>query len=330
MPIVVITPEVLFQQPGPHIEMLRKAGFEVRFPSRGGLTEETETIEAVREAAATIAGSEPYTERVLADLPNLRVISRWGVGVDCIDLDAVTRHGVAVAITPGSNHEAVAEHTLALLLALTRSLARQNREIRLGVWTKVPLLPLRGRTLGLVGMGRIGQSVAVRAAGFRLRLIAYDPFPDVDFAQTHGIELVDLDTLLAEADYVTLHLPSTPSTSGLINRKTLARMKPGSFLVNTSRGGLVVEEDLLAALQSGHLAGAGLDVFAQEPPSPGNPLFGLENVLTTAHMAGVDVQSSMDMAVQAAQSIIDLYQGAWPHQTVVNSAIRPGWQWRTA
>ena len=114
MPIVIITPEVLFQQQGPHIEMLRKAGFEVRFPSRGGLTEEAETIEAVREAAATIAGGEPYTERVLAGLPNLRVISRWGVGVDCIDLDAVTRHGVAVAITPGSNHEAVAEHTIAL------------------------------------------------------------------------------------------------------------------------------------------------------------------------------------------------------------------------
>ena len=202
MPTVVITPEVLFQQNGPHIEMLRKAGFDVRFPRRGGLTEEAETIEAVREAAATIAGSEPYTERVLAALPNLRVISRWGVGVDCIDLDAVTRHGVAVAITPGSNHEAVAEHTMALLLALTRSLARQNREIRQGAWIKVPLLPLRGRTLGLIGMGRIGQSVAVRAAQFRLRLIAYDPVPDVAFAQTHGIELVDLDTLLANADYV--------------------------------------------------------------------------------------------------------------------------------
>jgi len=330
MPTVVITPEVLFQQEGPHIEMLRQSGFEVRFPHRGGLTEETETIEAVREAAATIAGSEPYTERVLAALPNLRVISRWGVGVDCIDLDAVTRHGVAVAITPGSNHEAVAEHTIAMLLALIRSLARQNREIRRGVWNKVPLLPMRGRTLGLIGMGRIGQSVAVRAAPFRLRLVAYDPVPDRAFAQTHSIELVDLDTLLGEADYVSLHLPLTPSTSGLINRETLSRMKPGSFLVNTARGGLIVEEHLLAALQSRHLAGAGLDVFAQEPPSPANPLLALENVLVTSHLAGVDVQSSMDMAVQAAQSIIDLHQGRWPHQTVVNSSIRPGWQWRTS
>jgi phosphoglycerate dehydrogenase-like enzyme len=285
-----------------------------------------ETIEAVREAVATIAGSESYTERVLAALPNLRVISRWGVGVDCIDFDAVTRHGVAVAITPGSNHEAVAEHTMALLLALTRSLARQNREIRQGIWTKVPLQPLREDT-GLIGLGRIGQSVAVRAAQFRLRVIAYDPAPDLAFTQTYGIELVDLDTLLSHADYVSLHLPLSRSTNGLINRETLSRMKPRSFLVNTARGGLVVEEDLVAALQSGHLAGAGLDVFAQEPPSPANPLLALENVLVTSHMAGVDVQSSTDMAVQAAQSIIDLHQGRWPHHTVVNSSIRPGWQW---
>ena len=127
---------------------------------------------------------------------------------------------------------------MALLLALTRSLARQNREIRQGIWTKVPLQPLRGRTLGLIGLGRIGQSVAVRAAQFRLRVIAYDPAPDLAFTQTCGIELVDLDTLLSHADYVSLHLPLSPSTNGLINRETLSRMKPRSFLVNTARGGL--------------------------------------------------------------------------------------------
>lgn len=327
MPTVVITPEVLFGQQGPHTDMLRGAGFEVRFPHRGGMTEEAETIEALRGAAATLAGGEPYTERVLAELPDLRVISRWGVGVDRVDLDAVTRRGVAVAITPSSNHEAVAEHTLALLLALARSLAKNNREIRQGIWTKVPLLPLRGRTLGLIGLGRIGQSVAVRAAQFRLRVIAYDPAPNVAFAQTQGIELIDLDTLLSRSDYVSLHLPLSPSTSGLINRETLSRMKPGSFLVNTARGGLVVEEDLFAALQSGHLAGAGLDVFVQEPPSLSNPLLSLENVLVTSHMAGVDVQSSLDMAVEAAQSIIDLCQGRWPHHKVINASIQPGWQW---
>jgi phosphoglycerate dehydrogenase-like enzyme len=188
------------------------------------------------------------------------------------------------------------------------------------------LLPLRGRTLGLIGLGRIGRSVALRAAQFRMRLLAYDSAPDLEFARTSAIELVDLDTLLAEADYVSLHLPLTASSSGLINRATLSKMKPGSFLLNTSRGGLVVEEDLISALQSGHLAGAGLDVFQQEPPPVENPLLELENVVVTAHMAGVDIQSSIDMAVKAAQNIIDLYHGLWPQDSIVNSAVRQSWR----
>src|SRR4029077_9335091 len=154
MPVVVITSEVILHAQGPHLEMLHKAGMDVRYPSRRGFTAEAETIEALRGAAATIAGSEPYTELVLGSLPELRVISRSGVGVDRIDLDAVSRHGVAVAITPNGNCEAVAEHAMALLLALTRSLLRQSLEVRRGTWDRAPLLPLRGRTLGLIGMGR--------------------------------------------------------------------------------------------------------------------------------------------------------------------------------
>ena len=326
MPTVAITPEVLLSIPGAHLEMLQIAGMSIRYPSRG-LTTEIETIEALQDAAATIAGGEPYTERVLARLPNLRVISRWGVGFDRVDLEAASRRGVAVAITPRSNHEAVAEHTMALLLALARSLTQRNQEVRCGVWTKIPLQPLRGKTLGLIGLGRIGKSVALRAAQFRLRMLACESFPDEGFVRSHGIELADLNTLLAQADYVTLHVPLTADTQGLINRETLSRMKAGSFLVNTSRGGLIVETDLIDAIVSGHLAGAGLDVFAQEPPSPDNPLFRLDNVLATPHMAGVDVQSSTDMAVQAAQTIIHLYHGRWPEEFLVNPAIKPGWRW---
>jgi phosphoglycerate dehydrogenase-like enzyme len=311
---------------GPHVDMLRRAGFQVLYPARAGLTGELETIDAARGVAATLAGGEPYTERVISNLPDLRVISRWGVGVDRIDLEAVSRCGVVVTITPAGNHEAVAEHTLALLLALSRSLIRQNSEVRQGVWTKAPLLPLRGKTLGLIGLGRIGRSVALRAAPFRMRVVAYDLAPDVEWARASGVELVDLDILLSEADYVSLHLPLMPSSIGLINRQVLSRMKPGSFLVNTSRGGLVVEEDLFAALSSGYLAGAGLDVFAQEPLPAESPLLRLENVLLTPHMAGVDTQSTMDMAVQAAQNIIDLYQGRWPQDSVVNPNVRHVWR----
>src|SRR5215831_6551994 len=163
MPIVVITSEVILDSQGPHVEMLRNAGMDVRYPPRRGLTGEAETIEAVRGASATIAGSEPYTESVLSSLPELRVISRSGVGVDRIDLNAVTRRRVAVAITPRGNYEAVAEHAMALLLALSRSLLRQHHEIREGIWNRTALMPLRGRTLGLIGIGRIGKSVALRA-----------------------------------------------------------------------------------------------------------------------------------------------------------------------
>jgi len=327
MPRVLIMPAALFGVQGPHIEMLHQAGFEVHYPDRCELTGEGETIAALRGAAAILAAGEPYSERVVTSLPDLRVIARWGVGTDRIDLDAVTRCGIAVTITPASNHEAVAEHTMALLLALSRSLMRQNREVRQGVWIKTPLLPLRGRTLGLIGLGRIGRSVALRAAQFRMRLLAFDSVPDPEFARASAVELVDLDTLLTQADYVSLHLPLTPSSIGLINRERLSRMKPGSFLLNTSRGGLIVEADLVSALESGHLAGAGLDVFEQEPPAIENPLFRMENVIVTAHMAGVDTQSSIDMAVQAAQNIIALHRGTWPQDSIVNSALGRDWRW---
>jgi phosphoglycerate dehydrogenase-like enzyme len=325
MPTVLIVPGVLFHQPGPHVDLLRAAGFEIRYPRRPEMSTEAETIDALAGIDATIAGSEPYNDRVLAASPALRVVSRAGVGVDRIDIDTVTRHGVVVAITPAGNHESVAEHTMAMILSLARSLVPQNRTVREGHWTRVPLVPLRGRTLGLVGLGRIGRSVAVRAAAFGMNLVACEQVPDLQFARRHAIDLVNMDTLLPRSDFVSLHVPLTDQTRGLIDRTALARMKPGSFLVNTARGGLVVESDLLAALQSGRLGGAGLDVFAQEPTPADNPLLKLENVLVTPHMGGVDTQSNADMAVQSAQNIIDLFNGVWPEGCVVNSAVKQAW-----
>jgi phosphoglycerate dehydrogenase-like enzyme len=326
MATVVIAYDALFHGPKPHEERLRAAGFDVRYAGQR-LTDEAQTITALRGAAAVIGGGEPYTERVFASLPDLRVVARSGVGVDKVDLDAAVRHRVVITITPRANHEAVAEHTLALLLALSRSVPQRNQEIRRGVWSKAPYLPLRGKTLGLVGLGRIGRAVAERAAAFRLRLLAHEAFPDLAFARRLDIDLVDLDTLLARSDYVSLHVPLTPETRGLMNRTTLGRMKPGSFLINTARGGLVVEEDLLAALRTGHLAGAGLDVFAQEPSPADNPLLQLENVVASPHMAGGDTQSLHDMAMDAAQNITDLARGVWPEASVANPAVRPQWRW---
>ena len=327
MPTVVIFIQALQDRTGPHLDLLREAGLTLRFPPKPDLTDEQETIQVLQGVSATLAGGEPYSRRVMAALPDLRVISRWGVGVDRIDLEAVTRRKVVVTITPTANHEAVAEHAMALLLAVSRFLVRRNDEIHRGLWVRRSSLPLREKTLGLIGLGRIGRSVAVRAEAFRMRLLAHEAFPDRDFARKHGIELVDLDTLLAGSDYISLHVPLTEETRGLINRRTIARMKQGALLVNTSRGGLVVEEDLVAALKSGRLGGAGLDVFVEEPIRRDHPLLDLDNVLASDHTAGIDTRSVEAMAMEAARNIVELYRGGWPALAVANPAVRGTWKW---
>lgn len=327
MPKVLIVPAPLFQWPGRHVELLRAAGFDIAYPrEKTVLLSEAEIIAALDGVSAVIAGSEPYNDRVLSSAKLLRVISRSGVGSDAIVLDATLRHKIVATITPGTNHDAVAETTLALLIALARSVVYLDREVRAGRWPREPLQPIRGKTLGIVGLGRIGQSVAIRAAGFGVRTIAFEKLPDMNFVRKHGIELVDLNTLLAQSDFVTLHVPLSAETHGLINRDTLAQMKRGSILINTARGGLVVEKDLFEALKSGHLGGAGLDVFEKEP-AMGNPLFELPNVLASPHVAGVDTQSLAEMADLAAQNIIDLSRGTWPERCVINPAVRDGWKW---
>jgi D-3-phosphoglycerate dehydrogenase/(S)-sulfolactate dehydrogenase len=265
----------------------------------------------------------------LAQLPKLRIISRSGVGYDAVDVEAATRHGVVLTITPEGNYNAVAEHTLALLLAFTRQIVRNDRDARLGVWLKPTLAPVRGQTLGIVGLGRLGRAVATRAAAFGMTVLAYDPYPPPEeVVRKLGVELTDLDTLLARSDFVTLHLPMSRETQGTIHRDTIARMKRGAVLINTARGGLVVEADLLAALQSGHLAGAALDVLVDEPPPRDHPFLALDNVVVSPHVAACDSRAIADMALAAAQNIVDLAAGRSPEASVVNPAVRPRWKWQ--
>ncbi len=218
-----------------------------------------------------------------------------------------------MTITPEGNHQAVAEHTMALLLAVARAVVSGAIDARRGKWCRRGVsIPLRGKTLGIVGLGRIGRSVAVRASAFGMRLLACETHPDREFAEQYPVELVELDALLAQSDFVTLHAPMTPQTRDLINAGTLKRMKRGSVLVNTARGGLVNEQDLLEALTSGHLAGAGLDVLATEPPPPDHPLLALENVVFSPHVAALDAQAVADMAAGAVQNILEILAGNWP------------------
>jgi D-3-phosphoglycerate dehydrogenase / 2-oxoglutarate reductase len=323
---VLIAPATLAGIEASFLQTLRGAGFELVFPKRQAQMVEAELLEALEGIKATVAGSEPYTRRVLDAHPQLRVIARAGVGFDAVDVAAATDHGVAVTITPNTNQDAVAEHTFAMILALAKNIVPQHLGTIAGKWPRKANLPLRGRTLGIAGLGRIGKAVAIRGHCFRMKLLTYEPYPDQVFIKQYGIRLVSFDELLAESDYLSLHMPATMDSRRLINRSTLVKMKSSAFLVNTARGALVNEADLVEALRAKRLAGAAIDVFEEEPPGD-HPLFHMDNVLVTPHAAGVDLQSRDDMAESAAQAIVSLSRGDWPTEKVVNPEVRGKFRW---
>lgn len=329
MPKVLIAPREVAKFADTFRGVLEAAGLQVATlpPGEANLPTEPELIAALGGAEAVIAGSEAYTPRVFAANPQLRAVARVGVGYDAVDLTAATAAGAAVTIAPGTNQGSVAEHVFALLLGFTRHIPARHAALATGGWGRQMSLPLRGRTLGLAGLGRIGKAVATRAVAFEMRVLAFDPVPDAGFCRAHGVELVPFDRLLAESDVLSLHLPLTPLTRHIINREALARMKPGAVLVNTSRGGLVCEADLVAALRAGSLGGAALDVFEEEPTSAENPLRRLPNVVLTPHAAGVDTRSLEDMARSAAEAVAALRRGTWPEEKVVNPEVRPAFRW---
>lgn len=314
---------------GPHFEILQTGGFEVAtVPSEVDLRREPDrVVEQVQGFEAVLAGAELYSREVLEKLPDLKVISRYGVGFDAVDLEAADELGIVVTITPGVNHHSVAEQAFALLMGTARLTRSQDRAVRCGEWERALTPRVWGSTIGIVGLGRIGQAVATRAIGMGMQVLAYDPFPNQAFVAEHQIKLVDLDELLQHSDYVTLHLPVTPDTIDIINSDTLAKMKSGSVLINTARGGLVDEEALIEALQSGHLRAAGLDVFKKEPLPVESPLLKLENVLLSCHIGGLDQESHRDAYAMAAENIVKLYQGEWPEECVVNLKNTTGWKW---
>jgi D-3-phosphoglycerate dehydrogenase len=265
----------------------------------GDLAEELENADALIVRSAVQVGAS-----MLERARKLRVIGRAGVGVDNIDLDAATKKGIAVMNTPGANAVAVAEHTIALMLALARHLTRADALTRAGKWEKKALqgTELRGKTLGIVGLGRVGMEVARRARAFGMELIAHDPFVSSVAAREAHIRMGTLDEVYAAADYLSLHVALTPQTAGMIGWASLKKIKRGARLVNCARGELVDEAALAAALQSGRLAGAALDVFAAEPPKD-SPLLGLDNVILTPHIAGSTRESQEAVGVQIAAQV---------------------------
>jgi len=262
---------------------------------------------ALTDADALVVRSAVQADDALMEkAPKLRVIGRAGVGVDNIDAEAATRRGIVVMNTPGANAVAVAELTIGLMLALARKLPAANTTMHAGKWDKKNLqgAELRGKTLGILGLGRIGLEVARRARGFGLELIGSDPFVSAAVAREAGIKLVTLDELIAGADYLTLHVGLTPQTTGVINAKTIAKMTKGVRIINCARGELIEDADLVAALKSGQVLGAALDVFAVEPPKE-SPYFGMDNVILTPHIAGSTAEAQEAVGVQIAHQVRD-------------------------
>ena len=286
-----------------------------------GLSED-ELVEAIADVSGIIVRSQTrVTERVIEAAPQLEVIGRAGVGVDNIDLDAATARGVVVVNAPLSNTMSAIEHAFAMLLAVARNVPQGDASLREGRWERSRLqgVELAGRTLGIVGLGRIGSGVAQRARAFEMRVVAHDPFVSSERAASLGVELLTLDELLEQADFVTLHTALHEGTHGLIGSEQLARMKPGAYLVNTARGALVDEQALHEAVEGGVIAGAAVDVFSEEP-AIGNVLTATEGVVVTPHLAASTAEAQDRAAVEVVDEVLAVLAGR-PARFAVNAPL---------
>ncbi|HXW14215.1 MAG TPA: C-terminal binding protein [Terriglobia bacterium] len=311
-------------------ELIRKNGGAVRY---GRAVDEQDRLRIAKGADVIVVGSAHLTREFFTALPDLKGVLRLGIGVDTIDLDAATDLGIVVGNVPDFCSDEVAEHTLGLILAVTRKIALADRKTRRGEWVAGmdgvlrPMRRLKGQTLGLMGLGKIGRCTAAKARGLGLKVIAYDPHLSAEAAQAAGVPLMSLEELLPQTDILSLHMPETPETRGIINAQTLALLKPGAILVNVARGAVVDEGALVAALASGRLAGAGLDVLQQEPIRLPNPLTEFENVVFTCHYASLSEESYAIMRGEVSTQAVQILHGEFP-QNLVNVRVRSAPQCR--
>jgi len=284
------------------LELLRSAGFEVILNPYKRKLKPEEIVVLASDCDGIIAGVEQITEEVLRSLPKLKAISRCGVGLDNVDLEAAEKIGILISNTPNAPSQAVAELTIALILNLLRKVSLSDRRVRNGQWKKEMGQLISGKTVGIIGLGRIGKRVAELLKSFEVKILASEPNPDKKWVRKNKINLVSMDELLKESDIVTLHIPYTEQNRNLINSERLKIMKRGAILINTSRGGLIDEMALYQALKSGHLGGAALDVTEVEPYQ--GPLTELDNVIITPHIGSYAVEARIQMETEAAMNLI--------------------------
>ena len=300
-------------------DYLLERGYELVIGS--GKTDIESMKEQVKDADAILARTAPYPAEVLeAAGPNLKVIGRHGIGVDNIDVDWCTEKGIYVCFAPTSNAVSVAEHTVGMMVACAHHFAYFDAEVRKGQWEMRNTrkgVDLQGKTLGLIGMGRIGSMVAnICMKGFGMNVIGYDAYLPADRYPEGAVKVETIEEVLKNADFVSLHVPSTPETRGFINKDTLAMMKPTAFLVNCARGDVVNIDDLAVALKNGVIRGAGTDVFPAEPPAKDCPLFECDNIIMTPHSAALTQESMDRMGLHAAMGIHSVLSGEKPDWAV--------------
>lgn len=314
--IIAVTPASLVRA-SHHLEPLRSAGYELRLNRAGRLLTEAELAALVEGARALIVSTEPVTAAVMDRAgPGLRIIARYGAGIDNVDVAAAVQRGIVVCNTPGANDVAVAELTLALMLALARHLPAAHEAVRRGAWERPVGTELRGKRLGLVGAGRIGLEVARLGRAVGMAVAYYDPVRRPDAERELNLAFAPLDQVLAEADIISVHVPLTPATRHLLGARELSLVKPSALLINTSRGGVVDEGALLAALDEGRLAGAALDVFEEEPPGASHPLVGHPKVIHTPHLGARTTEAVARMARDAVAAVLDVLAGRRPAHVV--------------
>ena len=300
---VLITPRSFGKNDSSPVELLKKHGIEIVENSTDGIMNEAQMKDAIASCDGIIIGVDPLNADVISAAPKLRAVAKYGVGVDNIDLKACAARGIPVSRTIGANSAAVADYAFGLMLAAAREIILIDRACRNGDWGKITTQDVSGKTLGLVGLGAIGRQMVQRAKGFGMKIMAYDIFWDEEYAAAEGIVKSDVDSICRECDFISLHLPLTDETRHLIGEGQIALMKPSAFIINTARGGIIDEDALLTALKNKRIAGAGLDVFEQEPPT-NRDWFLLDNIVIGSHCAAATIDAADSMSRMAAHNLL--------------------------
>lgn len=305
---ILITPRSFASISDKAIKMLTARGYEIQRNNTDRPYQKEEMLNLIRDIDGIIIGIDELSTEIIERADKLKVISKYGTGLDNIDINIATKKKIIVTNTPQANVEAVADLVFGLILSLARRVPEADQKTKSGKWEKIIGKSVWEKTLGIIGLGKIGRQVVKRAQGFKMNILVYDLIKDEKFAQNYSIKYVNLEELLQKSDYITIHIPLNDTTRGMISYKELGKIKKEAFLINTSRGGIVDEQALYKALRNNQLKGAALDVYSNEPPVE-SPLKELDNVIMTPHIGAYTEEAIENMGIQAAQNLIDVLEG---------------------